>query len=120
MGPCAVARELCCDLISCSPAVDIVDIVLFRPEHAGQRLAHYVGLVSANLRWNHRCIERIGFLPARFDDFVARFAVESTSVQRRERLAVGKPETDYSGTLRRDGKEVVCCGFGSTACRIDG
>src|SRR6516164_3543874 len=107
---------LCGILVSVNPAVDVIDVVLFAPQHSSQRLAHYVRLVRRELLWNHRSVEHVGFLPAPFDDFVERLAVEAVGLERC-RLAAGKQEADRRTALRRNGQEVVRCGLGSLARR---
>src|SRR5262245_336823 len=50
------------------PFVDIVEEILFAPQHPGQRLPHYIGCIFANTRRRDRPIELVGLAPPRVKD----------------------------------------------------
>ena len=52
------------------PFVAVEKEVLLAPQHSGQCLAHHIGRIFADMGRGYRPIERVGLLPALFDDLI--------------------------------------------------
>ena len=98
------------------PPVHIVVVELLAPQHAGQGLAHDIGLVRGEPRRNNGSVERVGFLAARLQrrferrpEWTGPFAVGLGQGSWRH---ITEPQAHDLGCTGVDGQAVMRCRLG--------
>ena len=100
----------------------VVAVVLFRPQHSGQGLAHHVRAVGTQRGGNDRGVELIALLPAAVDHLIECVAEETIlrarGARRRDGLRVRQPQAHDGGLAWTDGQPVVGCDEGPGLVRV--
>src|SRR5262249_48577648 len=73
------------------PFVDVVEEVLFAPQHPGQRLPHHISRIFADTGRRDRPIELVGFAPPRVKDLRKPRAKQFLTTS----CDIGQPQSDY-------------------------
>ena len=99
------------------PAVDLVEVVLLRPEHAGKRLPHHVRRIGADRRRGDVLVECVRLLHS-LCEHALKGAPEERALLRGRGLVQPQP---YRLRLpRSEGQPVVCGSFGPGPLRVHG
>ena len=105
------------DVVLAQPAVGVEQVVLLRPEHPGQGLAHDPRLVLAHPRRGDGGVERVGLLEALAHHGGERRAEEGRVGFRGRR---GQAQAHHLGGAGGDGQRVVRGRLRAFALRVDG
>ena len=97
------------------PVVAVEEEELLAPEHAGQGLAHHVGLVVTRRGRRDRLVKLIGFAKPISEDFIELLSEGFALLTRR---ILGKPKANHLGLTSTDIEPEVGCDLGALLLRI--